>query len=103
MAVQAKPYARMSSGGVVLVECFMEYQDDDYQETNDDGDPDDFRVVRWYGTNHHTLPLVMTLQKGNGQNWKQATILAGESFSQSAGGAVKYESDIPQWYWEWGD
>lgn len=97
MAIQTKPWLRISSGGVVQIEVFMEYDDTDYQETNDDGDPDDFKVVRWYGTNHRSTPLTVTVQRGNGQNWVDRTIPAGAEFSQNAGGAVKYESDVPRW------
>ncbi|MEN8233777.1 MAG: hypothetical protein ABFR89_02500 [Actinomycetota bacterium] len=99
MAVQTKPYLRMSAEGVVILEVFMEYQDDDYQEINDDGDPDDFRLVRFYGTNYSAYPRTVEIRKGNGQMWQAHTIPAGESFSVNAGGAVKYESDIPDWRW----
>ena len=103
MAVQTKLYTRISGPSGLEVECFMEYEDTDYQEINDDGDPDDFRVIRWFGTNHHTLPLIVTLERASGQNWVSRTISAGADFSQNAGGAVRYESDIPQWYWGWVD
>lgn len=75
----------------------MEYRDDDYQEINDDGDPDDFKVVRWYGTNHSAYPHTVTTYKANGGVQWQRTILAGSTFTVNAGGAVKYESDIPKW------
>lgn len=103
MAIQVKPYTRLSAGGSLVFESFLEYDDADYQAINDDGDPDDFRVVRWYGTNYHSKPLIVTLRKGNGQDWKKVTIPAAESFSVNAGGGVKYESDVPQNFFEWGD
>lgn len=97
MAVQTKQYARLSAGGSLVLLVFMEYEDTDYQIINDDGDPDDFRVIRWFGTNYSEFDRTIELQKGNGQAWKSATLPAGESFSVDAGGAVKYESDIPVW------
>ena len=102
MAQVSKLFTSMSSHGALLFECFMEYHDDDFREVNDDGDPDDFRVVRWFGTNYHTKPLIVTFNKGNGQNWKQVTIPAGEPYTANAGGAVKYEGDVPQNFFEWG-
>ena len=97
MAVQTKQFCRISAHDQVVVEAFMEYEDTDYQKINDDGDPDDFRVVRWYGTNHSAFPLTITVKRGNGQVWVGRTIPAGDSFSQNAGGAVKYETDVPVW------
>ena len=96
MAIQTKPCARISAHSVVLLEVFMEYDDSDFQEINDDGDPDDFRVVRWFGTNHTDRDFRIELMKGNGQHWQDRLVPPGD-FSQSAGGAVKYESDIPVW------
>ena len=75
----------------------MEYHDDDYQEINDDGDPDDFRVIRWYGTNHSDHEYTIKMRRANGTAIVTRTILAGATFSQNAGGAVKYESDVPIW------
>lgn len=97
MAIQSKLYTRISAHSQVLLEVWMEYDDADYQSLNDDGDPDDFRVVRWYGTNHSDRPRSVTLFRPNGSVWRGRTIPAGESFSQNAGGPVKYESDIPRW------
>jgi hypothetical protein len=75
----------------------MEYEDTVFRVTNDDGDPDDFRVIRWFGTNHSAHDIRVQVKRGNGQNWVDRTIPAGESFSQNAGGAVKYEFDVPEW------
>ncbi len=100
MAIQTKLWAQMSGKNGLLFEVFAEYDDADYQKINDDGDPDDFRIVRWFGTNHSTQSLVVSVQRGNGQNWVERTVPSGQSFSQNAGGAVKYESDVPSWgYW----
>ena len=97
MAVQTKQYCRISSHSVVILEVFMEYEDTDYQTINDDGDPDDFKVIRWFGTNHSAYPKTVSMKRANGVSIMSRTIPAGESFSQNAGGAVKYESDIPIW------
>ena len=97
MAVQVKQFCRISTHGSVVFEVFMEYHDDDFRTINDDGDPDDFRVIRWYGTNHSAFPRTITVKRGNGQAWVDRTIPAGESFSQNAGGPVKYETDVPVW------
>ena len=97
MAVQTKQYCRISSHSEVILEVFMEYDDADYQEINDDGDPDDFRVVRWYGTNHSAFDKTVTAYRPNGSVWGTRTITAGSTFTMDAGGAVKYESDIPRW------
>jgi len=97
MAVQSKSFTRMSTHGVVIFEVFMEYEDTDFQAVNDDGDPDDFRLIRFYGTNYGTNDRQVTVQRGNGQNWVDRTIPAGSTFSQNAGGPVKYESDVPVW------
>ena len=92
-----KPYARISSGGVVRVEVFMEYDDTDWRTTNSDGEPDDYRVIRWFGTNHGPSPFTVELKLSNGKRWKTATVAAGETFSVDAGGQVRYESDVPEW------
>ena len=97
MAVQTKPVARISTHGVVLFEAFMEYHDDDYQEINDDGDPDDFRVIRWYGTNHAAYPMTVSTFRPNGMSRWTRTVAAGADWSVNSGGGVKYESDIPRW------
>ena len=96
MAVQSKPYCRISQDDVLALEVFVEYDDANYNETNDDGDPDDFRVFRFYGTNHSSRDFQITVQRGNGQNWIDVTIPPGD-FSQKTGGPVKYESDVPRW------
>jgi hypothetical protein len=75
----------------------MEYDELDFQIINDDGENDDFRVIRWFGTNHSAFDITIEAIKGNGQHWASRVLPAGESFSQNAGGAVKYESDIPEW------
>ena len=98
-----KPYGSMSSGQILLWECFLEYNDTDARVINDNGDPDDYRVVRWFGTNHHTKPLIVSLMKANGRRWRQVTVPPGNDFSIAAGGQLRYEFDVPQWFWEWGD
>ena len=76
----------------------MEYEDTDFQvPSNDDGDPDDFRVIRWFGENYSPNDIRVEVLKGNGQHWADRVIPAGSTFSQAAGGAVKYESDVPEW------
>ena len=97
MAVQTKSFCRISSHSVVTFEVFLEYHDDDFRVTNDDGDPDDFRVVRWFGTNYSAFDITVQVKRGNGQTWQERTIVAGSTFSQNAGGAVKYEFDVPEW------
>ena len=97
MAVQTKLFCRISSHDQTVIEVFMEYEDSDYRTVNDDGDPDDFRVVRWFGTNHSAFPVTVTAKRGTGQAWMTRTVPAGDPFSQSAGGAVKYESHVPVW------
>ncbi len=97
MAVQTKRVVRISAHGSVVFEVFMEYHDDDYRTLNDDGDPDDFRIIRFFGTNYSAFDKTVLVKRGNGQAWMSRTIPAGESFSQNAGGPVKYESDIPVW------
>jgi hypothetical protein len=98
MAVQTKPWLRMALDGVVLFDVFMEYEDTDFQvPSNIDGEPEDFRVIRWFGTNYSASDKFVTVHRGNGSNWVDRIIPAGESFSQNAGGPVKYESDVPRW------
>jgi len=97
MAVQTKSFCRISSRGEVLFEVFMEYEDTDFKTINDDGDPDDFRLIRFFGTNYGAEDRTVLVKRGNGVNWVERTIPAGESFSQNAGGPVKYESDVPVW------
>jgi hypothetical protein len=76
----------------------MEYENTDFRiPVNDDGDPDDFRVIRWFGTNHSAHDIRVQIKRGNGQHWQDRVIPAGESFSQNAGGPVKYEFDVPEW------
>ena len=95
MAVATKQYTRISAHSELVLVVFMEYDDADYKDINDDGDPDNFRVIRWYGTNYSAYDKTVTLKRPNGSVWRQRTVLAGSTFSQDAGGAVKYESDIP--------
>jgi hypothetical protein len=98
MAVQTKRSCRISAAGSVVLEVWMEYDDADYRvEANDDGEHDDFRVIRWFGTNHSDFPKTVTLFNPNGTVWHRGVIPAGESFSQNAGGRVKYEFDVPCW------
>ena len=97
MAVQTKSYIRMSRHSVVQFQVWMEYEDTDFRVTNDDGDPDDFRVIRWFGENFGTTDIHVEIKRGNGQSWRDVTIPAGSTFSQNAGGAVKYEFDVPEW------
>ena len=97
MAVQTKQYARISAHSQLVFVVYVDYQDDDWQTINDDGDPDDFRVVRWHGTNHSAFPHTVTAYRPNGAVWGTRTVLAGSTFTVPAGGAVKYESDIPRW------
>ena len=97
MAVQTKQYARISAHSVLVFVVFMDYEDTDFQAVNDDGDPDDFRVVRWHGTNHSQFPHTVTLYRPNGSVWGARTVLPGSTFVVNAGGAVKYESDVPRW------
>ena len=97
MAIQNKLYTRISAGGSVVLEVFMEYDDADYQEINDDGEPDDFKVVRWYGTNHSAFDKTISMRRANGSSIVTRTITAGSTFEQNAGGSVKYESDVPIW------
>ena len=95
-----KRLLRMANGEGVTFELFMEYDPDDSREINDKGEPDDFRVIRWFGTNYSADPLKIELKLGHGpdaKSWKQETIAAGESFTQFAGGRVKYQYDIPEW------
>jgi hypothetical protein len=87
----------MSSHSVVRFQVWMEYHDDDFRITNDDGDPDDFRVVRWFGENYGEADINIEIRRGNGVSWQQVTIPAGSTFSQDAGGPVKYEFDVPEW------
>ncbi len=94
MAVQTKPFVRMSRHGQVIFEVFMEYQDDDFKTVNDDGDPDDFRVIRWFGENFTDSPVGIEWLRGNGQSWRSASLAPHSTFSQNAGGPVKYESDV---------
>lgn len=96
MAIRVKPYVRMSSHGVVFFEVFLEYEDTDFRETNDDGDPDDFRVIRWFGVNGPEARTITVFRK-NGNVWKAVTIPPGAVFEQVAGGPVKYEFDVPRW------
>ena len=74
----------------------MEYHDDDFRVINDDGDPDDFRVIRWFGENYGTTDIRIQMIRGNGGTWRDVSIPPG-TFSQNAGGAVKYEFDVPEW------
>ncbi len=95
-----KRVLRMAGGVGVTFELFMEYDPDDFREVNDNGEPDDFRVTRWFGTNHSADPLSVELKLSHGpdaKNWKAFTIPGGESFSQNAGGQVKYQFDLPEW------
>lgn len=96
MAVQSKLVCSVSHRGVLLFEAYADYHDDDFRTTNDDGDPDDFRVVRWYGTNHSDRDFTLSIQRGNGRRWADLTIPPG-TFEQAAGGSVRYEFDAPRW------
>ncbi len=97
MAVQVKSFIRLSSHGEVLFEAFMEYEDTDFKiPSNDDGVPDDFRIVRWFGTNG-AYQRTVTVWRKNGNVWKSQVIAPFEVFELVAGGPVKYESDIPVW------
>ena len=78
--------------------CDLDYEDTDFKETNDDGDPDDFKLIRFHGENNMTVPVIVGFKRGNGKKWFEETIAAGATFSQDAGGPVRYESDIPQHY-----
>ena len=97
MAVQSKSFCRISSHGVVQFQVFMEYEDTDFRVTNDDGDPDDFRVIRWFGENFTDADIRIQVKRGNGQNWQDRVIPANSTFTQNAGGAIKYEFDVPEW------
>ncbi len=98
MAVQTKSFCRISSHGVVQFQVWEEYEDTDFNvPSNDDGDPDDFRVIRWFGENFSDNPVTVQIIRGNGQHWQDTVIPAHTTFSQNAGGAVKYESDVPEW------
>ena len=92
-----KLYTRISTHSQVILEVFMEYDDADYQEINDDGEPDDFKLIRFFGTNHSIYPKTVTTFKANGGVHWSRTIPANTDFSVNAGGQVKYESDIPVW------
>ena len=74
----------------------MEYDDTDFRVTNDDGDPDDFKVIRWYGTNG-AFERTVTIYRKNGSVWATRTFAPFEVFSVNAGGAVRYEFDAPRW------
>ncbi len=97
VAVVVKRICRMSAHSEVILEVFMEVEDTDYRSTNDDGEPEDFRIIRWFGTNFSAFPRSIEIVRPSGRNWRTLVLPAGESFSQSAGGPVKYESDVPQW------
>ena len=97
MAIQTTSYCRLSAHDGVTLEVFMEYEDTDFRVTNDDGDPDDFRVIRWFGENYSDDPITVEMVRGNGQHWQDHTIPPHTTFSQNAGGQVKYEFDIPEW------
>ena len=75
----------------------MEYDPTDWRVTNSDGEPDDFRVIRWFGSAPSEVAVTVVALLPNGRVWKSATVSAGGSFSVDAGGPVKYESDIPVW------
>ena len=96
MAVQTKSFCRISSHSVVVLEVFIEYRDDDFNEINDDGDPDDFRIVRFFGTNGAN-EVTITVYRKNGSVWANRTLAPLEPFTQNAGGPVRYESDVPVW------
>jgi hypothetical protein len=97
MAVQTKQYCRISAHSELVLVVFMDYEDTDYQTVNDEGEPDDFKVIRFHGTNYSVYPKTVTTFKANGGVMWVRTIPAGESFSVNAGGLVKHESDIPVW------
>ena len=101
MAIQSKPSVRISDHGIVRVEVFMEYHDDDWRVTNDDGDPDDFRVIRWFGTNHSPWTFHVQTYRANGAVRWVRDVAPGGSFTVNAGGPVKYEGDIPAWSYWW--
>ena len=104
MAIQTKRSFQIFHQGVLAAEGWMEYDDADYLVAdNGEGLPKYFRVVRWFGTNHSSLPLVITVKRGNGQNWVERTIPPGGSYEQAAGGPVKYETDVPAWSWRFVD
>ena len=96
MAIQTKSFCRMSAHGTVIFEVFLEYEDTDFRTVNDDGDPDDFRIVRFFGTNG-AYERTFTVYRKNGTVWATRTVAPFEAFSEAAGGPVKYESDIPVW------
>lgn len=101
MAEVRRTFTSLHSHGDLLFICYLDYDDADYQEINDDGDPDDFRMIRFEATNYHDRPLLVTMQRGNGTNWVSREIAPGQTVTQAAGGAIKYESDIPRYFFEW--
>lgn len=100
MAIQTKRSFQILDHGILRAEGWMEYHDDDYLVAdNGEGLPKYFRVVRWFGENYSPWTLTISVQRGNGQNWVERSIPPGGSFEQSAGGPVKYETDVPRWEW----
>jgi hypothetical protein len=97
MAIQTKSFCRISTHGVVRFEVFTEYHDDDFRVINDDGDPDDFRVIRWFGENYGPNDVSIQIIRGNGRHWQDIAIPADSTFTQNAGGPVRYEFDVPEW------
>ena len=96
MAVQSKSFCRISTHDEVVLQVFMEYEDTDFRVTNDDGDPDDFKVIRWFGTNG-AHERTVTIFRANGGVWATRTFAPFEAFSVNAGGPVRYEFDVPKW------
>ncbi len=97
MPEATKPLVRLSgSHGLFWVD--MVYEDTDYREINDDGEPDDFRITQFFGTNQMDIPVLVGWKRGQGQKFGEKTIQPGDSFTQNAGGPVKYETDIPEHY-----
>ena len=96
-----KLYCRISAHSELVLEVFVEYDDSDYLvESNDDGENDDFALIRFFGTNHSAYAKTVTTFKANGGVQWVRTIPPHTDFSVNAGGAVKYESDIPRWVFD---
>ena len=103
MAETTRVFTSQTTWKGLLFECILHYDDADWRVTNDDGDPDDYRLIKYVVTNYHTRPLIVTMQRGNGQNWVSRTIPPdGQPYEQAAGGAVQYEFDLQAYTWEWG-
>lgn len=65
-------------------------------DVDDTSDPADWDLISGRVVNNMARACYVLIQRGNGQNWFEAAVEAGQSVSADAGGPVKTLSDVPR-------